>query len=232
VRAVLIANKNDCDPGLLGIALRQRGYGFTEYLREDHESWNVARVDSLVGIDLVVSLGSGWSTYWDRVSEPVAAERALLRAAHDRHIPILGVCFGAQMLSTALGGTVDKTPVPEVGWHSIAFTPESNATIPPTLAGPWMQWHYDRFSVPDDCVLHAESPSGPQIIQCGRSLGVQFHPEATESIVARWSEGTGQSELDRLGIKGDDLITRTRGEMQTVMPRCEALVEWFLQVTA
>ena len=235
MRALLLANTSDCDPGLVGTALRARGYAFTEYLREDHSTWlpdfsDATIAEALHGADLIVAMGSGWSTYWPGVAEPVAAEAALLREAHRREVPILGICFGAQMLSTALGGTVDKTPNPEIGWHEIASAPGS--TVPTALSGPWMQWHYDRFSVPDGFSLLAESPAGPQVICRDRSVGVQFHPEATESIVSRWCEGTGLDELAARGINVDDLLERTRAEMSTAGPRCAGLIDWFCDVIA
>lgn len=233
MRALLLANTSDCDPGLVGTALRARGYAFTEYLREDHGSWlpdfsDAAIAEALHGADLIVAMGSGWSTYWPGVSEPVAAEATVLREAHRREIPILGICFGAQMLSTALGGTVDKTPHPEIGWHDIA--PVARSTLQDGLTGPWMQWHYDRFSVPDGFSLLAQSVAGPQVIHRDRSVGVQFHPEATESIVARWCEGTGRDELAARGIDPVELLDRTRSEMATAASRCGALVDWFCDV--
>jgi GMP synthase-like glutamine amidotransferase len=235
VRALLLANRSDCDPGLVGSALRARGYAFTEYLREDHGTWLPdASTDSLAaaldGADLIVSMGSGWSTYWPGVAEPVGAEAALVREGHRRDIPILGICFGAQMLSTALGGTVDKTPHPEIGWHDIASS--TAEALPSPLQGPWMQWHYDRFSVPDGFSLLAQSPAGPQVIHRDRSVGVQFHPEATESIVARWCEGTGLDELAARGIDPGQLLERTRAEMASAGSRCRDLVDWFCETVA
>lgn len=236
MRALLLANRSDCDPGLVGSALRARGYSFTEYLREDHGIWlpdvspeSVSR--ALMGADVIVAMGSGWSTYWPAVAEPVASEAALLREAHRREIPVLGICFGAQMLSTALGGTVDKTLHPEIGWHEVEPTESFAAQRTQGILGPWMQWHYDRFSVPDGFSLLAASPAGPQIIHRDRSVGVQFHPEANESIVARWCEGTGVDELAARGIDPDELLERTRTEMATAPQRCSALVDWFFDVT-
>ena len=251
MRAIVLANRSDCDLGLVGTSLRARGYSFIEYLREDHQRWlptpsgperQQALDKALSEVELVVALGSGWSTYWPGVSEPVAAEASLLQETHRRQIPLLGICFGAQMLSTALGGTVEKAPRPEIGWYDIAPTaiggptePATGATtgtgpLPAVLVGPWMQWHYDRFSVPDGFSLLAQSSVGPQIVCRDRSVGVQFHPEATETIVARWSEGTGVEELAAQGVDPVELLARTRDEMANAPRRCGALVDWFFDV--
>ena len=228
MRAALIANMNEADPGFVGRSLRQRGYAFTEFLREQHLQW-----PSLEGIDLVVALGSGWSTYWDHVAEPVQAEQSLMQDALTRGIPILGVCFGGQQLSRALGGAVTKAQSTEIGWFSVENVPETAQIAPKVLfQGPWMQWHYDSFSVPSGATALAQSPAGPQAFVCGRAMGLQFHPEATETIVRMWSSGDGVEELVGQGIDVADLMSSTQNLQEESEERCDALVDWFLATVA
>lgn len=224
MRAALIANATDADSGLVGRALRRRGFSFVEFIREQHDIWA-----GLEGIDIVLSMGSSWSTYWDHVQEPVRAEQQLLRTAIDSGLPVLGICFGAQQLSTVLGGHVTKAQSPEIGWHRVSLVAETAHHVPDALSqGPWMQWHFDTFSVPSGATVLAESVVGPQAMACGRTLGVQFHPEATESIVRRWSSDGGNEELEAHGISRSDLLTQTSHHVDEAETRCDALVEWFL----
>jgi GMP synthase-like glutamine amidotransferase len=224
MRAALIANAGDADAGLVGKAFRRRGYSFVEFIREHHHEWT-----SRQEIDVVVSMGSGWSTYWDHVAEPIRAEQQFLAGAISEGIPVLGICFGAQQLSTVLGGEVTKAQTPEIGWHRVTPVAESADVMPPSLCeGPWMQWHYDKFSVPSGAIVLAESPSGPQAMVCGRSLGVQFHPEATESIVRTWSSGDGVDELRAAEISPEKLQLSTAENLEDASRRCDELVGWFL----
>lgn len=224
MRAALIANSNEADPGFVGRSLRRRGYAFTDFLREQHSEW-----PSLDGFDLVVAMGSGWSTYWDHVAAPVQAEQALMREAMSRGIPILGVCFGGQQLANALGGSVTKAQSTEIGWFSVENLPETAHLAPKSLfEGPWMQWHYDSFTVPSGATALAQSPAGPQAIVCGRALGLQFHPEATETIVRMWASDDGVQELIDQGIDHEELFRITRENQMDSEQRCDALVEWFL----
>ena len=224
MRAVLVANEADADPGLVGRALRARGYAFTEFLREDHESW-----PSLDGFDLVVAMGSNWSTYWDEVSAPVASEQKLLSDAIARGLPVLGVCFGAQQLAIVLGGQVSKAPTYEIGWHQVFPVVEAAGMAPHSLTeGPWMQWHYDRFSVPSGATVLADSPVGPQAMVYGRALALQFHPEATETIVRVWMNDEGMAELDKVGLEPDSIAADTRANLAGAERRCDDLVAWFL----
>ena len=225
MRAVLIANSEDADPGFVGRALRQRGYSFTEFLREDHLNW-----PSLDGFDLVVAMGSNWSTYWDHVAEPVQAEQTLLAEAVARGIGILGICFGAQQLAVTLGGEVTRAKTSEIGWYQVFPVAEAGNLTPECLTrGDWMQWHYDRFSVPAGATTLADSPVGPQAMICGRALGLQFHPEASESIVRLWMTGEGGDEIAATGMTPDELIRETSSRMVDAEQRCDELVEWFLK---
>ena len=224
MRSALVANREDIDPGFVGRALRVRGYSFTEFLREDFENW-----PSLEGYDLVLSLGSNWSVYWPDVSGPVKAEQALLAKAMEKSIPVLGVCFGAQQISAALGGQITKAQSPEIGWHHVFELNESTIELPAFFTrGAWMQWHYDSFSAPTGARVLADSPAGPQIMVCGTALAIQFHPEATESIVRMWSSGSGAEELVAAKISRDDLLTETAMLVDDAEARCDELVGWFL----
>lgn len=179
---------------------------------------------------MVVSLGSGWSTYWDHVADAVQAEQELLRTAIDRGSMILGVCFGAQQLATALGGTVERAPVPEIGWCPVEVAPAGvgDPDIALVLAGEWMQWHYDAITVPPDATTVAVSPVGVQAFTHGRCLGVQFHPEVTESIVREWAAGDGAAELEAVGQTPASLCQETVGRMSEMVERTDRLVGWFL----
>jgi GMP synthase-like glutamine amidotransferase len=228
MRAVLIANSEDADPGFVGRALRQRGYSFTEFLREDHQNW-----PSLDSFDLVVAMGSNWSTYWDHVAEPVRAEQTLLAEAVSRGIGILGICFGAQQLAVTLGGEVTRAKTPEIGWYQVFQVAETAKSTPDCLTrGAWMQWHYDRFSVPAGATTLADSPIGPQAMICGRTLGLQFHPEASESIVRLWMTGQGSEELAAIEMTPDELMQETSSQIVDAEARCDELVAWFLKEIA
>ena len=230
VRAALIGNRDDTDPGLVGHSLRRHGYSFVELARETPGDWGI----DPTGVDLVVSLGSSWSTYWPELGAETSAERAFLSAGHGAGVPVLGICFGGQQLAAALGGTVSRLHKHEIGWHDVAVVPEAAGAgdVAHILAGQWFQWHYDGFSVPGGATALAQSPVSPQAFRSGRSLGLQFHPEATESIVRHWSSGDGATELSDASIDRGDLLSRTAEMMDDMRRRTDALVEWFLHDVA
>lgn len=222
MRALLIANAVDADAGFVGARLRRHGYAFTECLREQPGEW-----PGLDGADLVLLLGSEWSVYWPEVASNVAAESALVREAHRRGIPQLGICFGNQVMAHTLGGTVQRASEPEIGWYDLAT--DNPAAI---AAGPWLQWHSDVVTVPAGAEELARSDVGPQAWRLGRSLATQFHPEATESMLARWSSGEGAAELERFGSSAEQMMEDTRSNVEISREHSDVLVDWFLDAVA
>ncbi|MEI6495978.1 MAG: gamma-glutamyl-gamma-aminobutyrate hydrolase family protein [Actinomycetota bacterium] len=218
MRALLIANAADADPGFVGERFRHHGYAFTECHRERPAEW-----PALDGFDLVLMLGSEWSVYWPEVAESVAAEAAVIRAAQERGIPQFGICFGNQIMAHALGGTVERAREAEIGWYDIV------SDLPDVIAaGPWMQWHYDVITVPPIAEELARSSVGPQAWRVGRSFATQFHPEATETMLTRWSSSGVDDELRRFGSSPEQLMAETRANVTVSREHAEHLVDWFL----
>jgi len=217
VRVLLLANRGDDDPGYVGAALDARGASTRVAHRED-----TAALPDPTGFDVVVSLGSDWSVYWDRVSDHVAGEAALLRAAVEADVPVLGLCFGGQVLAHALGGRVEPAPEPEVGWFEV------DTDVPDLIpAGPYLQWHWDRFEVPPGSTELARSRVGPQAYVLGSALGLQFHPEATAAMLRRWSAGT-TGMLEGTTVDPRDVVAEAEQRADEASARAERLVATFL----
>ncbi|HNR47048.1 MAG TPA: glutamine-hydrolyzing GMP synthase [Anaerolineaceae bacterium] len=97
----------------------------------------------------------------------------------DAQIPVLGICYGMQALTHALGGRVAPAPAREYGPAQIITTRE-NPLLPPGAQPVWMS-HGDRIDVlPPGFVTLAQSDHSPFAAMGDlqrRWFGVQFHPE-------------------------------------------------------
>ncbi|MFT3851545.1 MAG: gamma-glutamyl-gamma-aminobutyrate hydrolase family protein [Ilumatobacteraceae bacterium] len=220
MRALLVANADDGDPGFVGHHLRKQGYAFTELVREHPGEW-----PSLDGADVVVLLGSDWSVYWPDVATSVAAESALVRDATERGTPVFAICYGSQLVAHALGGAVARVAIPEIGWVDV------DSDVADIAAGPWLEWHADVVTVPPAATELARNAAGPQAWRLGRILCTQFHPEATETILARWSAG-GRDALVDVGTSRQQLMAETRANVGASRKHAERLTDWFLDHVA
>jgi GMP synthase-like glutamine amidotransferase len=202
---LVLSHEDEGPIGLLGDWLTEHGCRF-----EVHDI-TAAAPPPLERYDFVVSLGSSHSAT-DTQRPWVAAEIALLREAVAAQVPVLGLCFGGQALSIALGGEVAAAAKPQIGWFELAERVEG---IP---AGPWFHWHYEQLSVPPGGAPLAQSDAGPAAFRHGRHLGLQFHPEVTVEIITSWAR-SGE-ELAKLGISPQELLAES--ERRTLLARGHA----------
>jgi GMP synthase-like glutamine amidotransferase len=128
-------------------------------------------------VDAIVALGSDRSVHAS-TDHWIVPQLDFLRAAHEAKVPVLGICFGGQALAAALGGTVARASRTEIGWIEVDGDDG--------YGGRWFTWHEDAFAVPPGATELARAASGPQAFALGRSVGLQYHPEVTEAIVAGW----------------------------------------------
>ncbi|WP_307834582.1 type 1 glutamine amidotransferase [Paractinoplanes lichenicola] len=181
----------------------------------------IGRFPSFAEFDAVVAMGAPWSTYDSVVGSWVTPELEELRKADEAGVPVLGICFGGQLLATAHGGAVARSPLPEIGWTTL----ETDALIP---AGPWFEWHYDRWTLPPGAVEVARSPSASQAFVLRRNLALQFHPELTPAMLQGWlAQGAGTDARAR-GHDPEALLAQTRQESDVAAKRAHALVDAFL----
>lgn len=180
------------------------------------------------GYDVIVPLGSRWSVYDDALRRTwVGAEMAMVRRAVDAGVGVLGVCFGGQLVAQALGGSVIRSPAPELGWYQI----DSGATdlIP---NGPWFEWHSDRFTPPPGATEIARTAHASQAFVLGTALGLQFHPEVDDPLLERWLAEDSSGDITRLGVDVAELRARTAAEQDAAIQRLRALVSGFLDRVA
>lgn len=172
------------------------------------ETWRDGAAPDLAERPFLAVLGSAESA---TAGQPawVPAVRATVAEAIERDVPVLGICFGGQVLALALGAEVFEAPEPEVGWRPIETA--DPALVP---AGPWLHWHFEAFSLPEGASELARSPSCIQAFRKGRHLGVQFHPEATPEIVASWA-AEYPGHLARAGVELGELEEAERHQDET-----------------
>jgi GMP synthase (glutamine-hydrolysing) len=140
-------------------------------------------VPALHGVDGVIALGGPMGVYEADRHPRLTEEIALLAAARDRELPILGICLGSQLLAAALGARVTRAAERELGWFDVTRAPagEDDPVLGPLATRfPALHWHGDVFELPAGAIALASSAqTACQAFRHGRNAwGLLFHLEA------------------------------------------------------
>jgi GMP synthase-like glutamine amidotransferase len=170
---------------------------FADWAQERDFHVDTMRVDALQkwpSLDetaIVVSLAAGASS---RGTERwIHDEISFLRTAHAKDVAVLGICFGAQALATALGGRVKSRRKMAAEWSRVDVEDEDLMT-----AGPWLRWHEEEFHLPPNARLLARAGGTPLAFVAGKSVGLQFHPEVDAWMAKEWISNSADKLLRHL----------------------------------
>lgn len=228
-RLLQIAHDHLSPPNAVADRFVERGFDITELFvvpqeRFDAPGVHVTFPDPSV-YDAVMLLGAPWSTYDPNVASWVQPEIEMLRRADRAGVPVLGICFGGQLLATAHGGRVHRTPVPEIGWHLVHGDDYG-------LDGAWFQWHYDRWVSPPAAVEVARNAAASQAFVLRRNLALQFHPEVDAASIKGWLEHGGHEMAAAAGLDSAVILAHTEAMEAENASRARALVDSFLDRVA
>lgn len=229
MRALLIQHDHICTPGFVGERLTDRGFDLVLHQVVPEHRFPSPNVEvefpQPTAFDVIIPMGAPWSVYdHEAIGSWVPAELEMLRDAHDHQVPVLGICFGGQLLAAAHDGAVSRSPAPEIGWIDVDSDDES--LVP---SGVWFQWHYDQWELPSNAKEVARNAQSSQAFVLGRNLAVQFHPEMNSEILASWMATGGAKEIDHFGMTLDDLVRQTAERETSNRERAHRLVDQFLE---
>ena len=181
--------------------LADQGFELTPlHLFESAPTFSRFDAPPLEEVSLIVALGGPMSANDDLPA--LHEETEYLKDAMNIGVPVLGVCLGAQIMSTALGGIVEPTGGHQFGLRKISITKEGSSDpifnkirvpLVPTL-------HGDCFSVPDGATKLAEGyilcrDGSYRLINMAfryrKSYAFQFEPQLTIEELKVWDRVFG-----------------------------------------
>ncbi len=139
-------------------------------------------------------------------------EVRLIRRALEAGIPMLGHCLGGQLIAMAMGATVRRNPVKEIGWYPVA---RIDNEVSPAWLGDLPQefeafhWHGETFGLPDGAAPLLKSHwCLHQGFARGNVLALQCHVEVTAEMVREWVTRF-RDELERSAgsVRRDDTLS-------------------------
>ena len=183
------------------VAIEGPGY-LADFLDARGIPWQLVRIDegetlplSIADYSGVVLMGGPMSVNDDLPW--ITPLLALIRAAVEADIPVLGHCLGGQLMSKALGAEVGPNAVKEIGWGAVQVhnADEARRWFGEREEFVVFHWHGETFDLPQQAVpLLSSRYCQNQACALGKHLALQCHIEMTAEMVQSWCE-SGSNEL-------------------------------------
>ena len=147
-----------------------------------------------------------------------------LRQAVGLRIPVIGHCLGGQLLSRALGATVQAADHTEIGWSVLhPLHPHAQDWFGD---GPLQlfQWHGESFGIPAGAtpLLRGDYCANQAYVVDERHLAMQFHCEVDSQKLRLWLE-LGAEEVRRCASPAAQDAASMLAHLNQHMARSQAI---------
>jgi GMP synthase-like glutamine amidotransferase len=182
-------------------------------------------------------MGGTMSVYQEEEYPWLKPEKEFVKKVIETGKPVLGSCFGGQMIADVLGGKVTKNPYKEIGWHTVRSmegkSPSKirSSKLPscmfPEFTG--FMWHGDTFEIPAGAMKLFESEACPNqgFLYNGNVLGLQFHPEADRQWIRNLIKASGHELVPGKYIRSEKEIYSQEKCFESSMNLAFSLMDWF-----
>ncbi len=216
------------DLGSFEPVLKNRGFNVRYFCSRNVDYQGLFAQDP----DLLVVLGGPMSVYDTERHPWILHEQKFVEDRIECEKPLLGICFGAQMIARALGANVYAGPQgKEIGWSKIILNEEGKKTPFRHLDGAlteMMHWHGDTFDLPDGAVLLASSDlyKKQAYTYSHYVFAMQCHPEVTQNKLKLWYSG-GKDEIAEVGKTMQEMVDLAAKNIDTLsLQAAKFLNEW------
>jgi len=145
---------------------------------------------------------------------------------YDLGIPILGICYGAQLIASQLGGEVSRFEAGEYGRTDLTVSGGRLFTDQPVEQTVWMS-HFDCITeLPDGFTATASTASAPVAAFESHNIhGVQYHPEVShtahgQSVIENWLDSAGIDRSWTMTNVIDEQVAAIRAQVGTGRAIC------------
>lgn len=181
----------------------------------NNKLFEAAEFPSLKDIDLLVIMGGPMSVNDEDKYPWLVREKKFIYEAIKSDKAILGICLGAQLIASAIGARVYKSPVKEIGWFPVYGIPASDKSVfcfPESLKV--FHWHGETFDLPAGATRLAESAvCKNQGFQLGKKvIALQFHLETTPESARSLVQNCKEELVPSAYIQREDEILSAKSE--------------------
>jgi GMP synthase (glutamine-hydrolysing) len=232
-RILLLEHEKDNPEGYIGTLLAEHQIA-TDIIRVDQE-----RLPDPDNYSAIIAFGGAQHLYEAEKYPYFEPEKALLQASIEREQPVLGICLGAQMVASVLGGTVKRHHTSELGFYDIPLNEEGKKD--PLYQGlPGYQkvihWHEDTSDLPAGTILLASNDTTTnQAFRYGkRTYGLQYHIELDTPMLDNWLYHCGLQRdiMDKFGVEAYRTFSeQLPAQFTTYQRHTRIVLENFLRIS-
>jgi GMP synthase (glutamine-hydrolysing) len=212
---ILIVDFGSQTAHLIGRRLRQLGVEYqylspeetSEFFTDDRKSSVIEKVSGII-------LSGGPASVYDAGAPSIPAE------VLDVGVPVLGICYGWQLMAKLLGGSVENAHK-EYGPEKIDFVQPSTLGLSTKSCSVYMS-HGDTVTrLPEgfESVGHTSHVANAAVVNITKKqYGLQFHPEAAHSehgleMLEHFVEKVCEESLAPMALNPDSIIAEIRNKV-------------------
>ena len=168
----------------------------------------------------------------------LADEIKFIQQAVEKDIPIMAVCFGAQLISKALNAEVVAAENMELGWHNVTvdasqLTDLHHLNLDKSFEV--FEWHEEVYRMPDGAIpIFSGFNLENQGYLYGKILAMQFHLEVTEHMIFEWLERYKDCLPEPcISVQSpEQLAVRLNERLENLHTHADIIYDWWLKIVS
>lgn len=161
--------------------------------------------------DWLIIMGGPMSVYDEKKFTWLEKEKIFIKKAIENDKIVLGICLGAQLIASSLGGKVYPNLYKEIGWFRINMNDNSkinklfNDFSDEAIV---FHWHGDTFELPEGAINMAQSEAckNQAFVYKEKIIGLQFHIEVTPRLLQNMVTNGNDELVDDKYIQTEEQI--------------------------
>ena len=175
--------------------------------------------------DILIVLGGPIGVYDNEYYPFLDREKKIIERQIEADKPLVGICLGAQLISSVMGGKVYPGHMKEIGWGQVFAEPDVRHPLSTLSGSHVLHWHGDTFDIPSSAkrLMHSEHYSNQAFSAGNNIIGLQFHLEVEAGRIEDWLLGHANElfSVDR------ELVTKIRADSSLFIPEITASARSF-----